>query len=76
MTATKNKTISSKVPVGIPYVLGTPGMFELPARPEPLKMLVSNTALIVVDMQNAYATIGGYVDMAGFDISGDRKSVV
>ncbi len=75
MTATKNKTISSKVPVGIPYVLGTPGMFELPARPEPLKMLVSNTALIVVDMQNAYATIGGYVDMAGFDISGAQSVI-
>ena len=25
---------------------------------------------IVVDMQNAYASIGGYVDTAGFDISG------
>jgi ureidoacrylate peracid hydrolase len=75
MTDTKNKTISSKVPVGIPYVLGTPGKFELPARPEPLKMLASNSALIVVDMQNAYASVGGYVDMAGFDISG-AKSVI
>jgi ureidoacrylate peracid hydrolase len=75
MTDLKNKTLSSKVPVGIPYPLGTHGKFELPTRPEPLKMLASNSALIVVDMQNAYATVGGYVDMAGFDISG-AKSVI
>ncbi|MGB8668100.1 MAG: pyrimidine utilization protein B, partial [Serratia inhibens] len=27
------------------------------------------TALIVVDMQNAYASQGGYLDLAGFDVS-------
>jgi hypothetical protein len=37
------KTISSKVPVGIPYVLSTPGKFELPARLEPLRVLASNS---------------------------------
>ena len=30
----------------------------------------AETALIVVDMQNAYASPGGYLDLAGFDISG------
>ena len=30
----------------------------------------SETALIVVDMQNAYASPGGYLDLAGFDVSG------
>ncbi|MEM8633698.1 MAG: pyrimidine utilization protein B [Pseudomonadota bacterium] len=44
--------------------------FTLPARPEPLQLAASQTALIVIDMQNAYATPGGYVDLAGFDISG------
>ncbi|MEM7661210.1 MAG: pyrimidine utilization protein B [Pseudomonadota bacterium] len=44
--------------------------FTLPARPEPLQLAASETALIVIDMQNAYATPGGYVDLAGFDISG------
>ncbi|MEM6411919.1 MAG: pyrimidine utilization protein B [Pseudomonadota bacterium] len=44
--------------------------FTLPARPEPLQLTASQTALIVIDMQNAYATPGGYVDLAGFDISG------
>jgi ureidoacrylate peracid hydrolase len=42
----------------------------LPARPEPLTVAVSQTAVIVDDMQNAYASPGGYLDLAGFDISG------
>lgn len=41
----------------------------LPARPEPLRLKASETALIVVDMQNAYASKGGYLDLAGFDVS-------
>ena len=28
------------------------------------------TAVVVVDMQNAYASAGGYLDLAGFDIAG------
>ena len=34
----------------------------LPARPEPLTVSVSQTAVIVVDMQNAYASPGGLWD--------------
>jgi ureidoacrylate peracid hydrolase len=41
----------------------------LPARPEPIAFDPAATALIVVDMQNAYATAGGYLDRAGFDVS-------
>lgn len=40
----------------------------LPARPEPIRVAVDETAVIVVDMQNAYASPGGYLDLAGFDI--------
>jgi ureidoacrylate peracid hydrolase len=43
---------------------------RLPARPEPLPFNPTETALIVVDMQNAYASPGGYLDLAGFDIGG------
>ena len=42
----------------------------LPARPEPIRIEPSKTALVVVDMQNAYASPGGYLDIAGFDIAG------
>ena len=40
----------------------------LPARPEPLSSVPNESALIVVDMQNAYASKGGYLDRAGFDV--------
>ena len=46
------------------------GAVTLPARPENLPITPSQTALIVVDMQNAYASPGGYLDIAGFDIGG------
>ncbi|WP_298400908.1 pyrimidine utilization protein B [Sphingobium sp.] len=42
----------------------------LPARPEPIRVDPASSAVIVIDMQNAYASPGGYVDLAGFDISG------
>jgi ureidoacrylate peracid hydrolase len=47
-----------------------PGAVTLPARPESLPIDPRETALIVVDMQNAYASPGGYLDLAGFDIAG------
>ena len=47
----------------------------IPARPEALTVKPAETAVIVVDMQNAYATQGGYVDVAGFDISGAAAAI-
>ncbi|EOW6511496.1 pyrimidine utilization protein B [Cronobacter malonaticus] len=41
----------------------------LTARPEALTFPPEQSALIVVDMQNAYASQGGYLDLAGFDVS-------
>ena len=52
-----------------PTGLHDDGAIRLPARPEALTIKPSETALIVVDMQNAYASPGGYLDKAGFDIS-------
>jgi ureidoacrylate peracid hydrolase len=48
----------------------TPETLMLPARPEPIALPVDKTAVIVIDMQNAYASPGGYLDLAGFDIGG------
>ncbi|MGA0571917.1 pyrimidine utilization protein B [Variovorax sp. VNK109] len=80
--AKSNKTLTSTTPVGVPEALaaidapeGTPRAMVLPSRPEPLAMHASQTALIIVDMQNAYASIGGYVDSAGFDISGAQGTI-
>ncbi len=47
----------------------------LPARPEPIAVPAAKAAVIVIDMQNAYASKGGYLDLAGFDISGAAKVI-
>ena len=47
----------------------------LPARPEPIRVDADETAVVVIDMQNAYASPGGYVDLAGFDISGAAGTI-
>ena len=44
--------------------------FVIPARPEPLAAEPAQTALVVIDMQNGYLSKGGYLDLAGFDVSG------
>ena len=58
---------------GLPDTTGHAVTLE--ARPEPLRIDPSQTALIVVDMQNAYASPGGYLDLAGFDISGAAAAI-
>ncbi|KAF7275477.1 hypothetical protein GWI33_011679, partial [Rhynchophorus ferrugineus] len=47
----------------------------LVAEPENLQLAPEQTALIVVDMQNAYTSLGGYLDLAGFDVSKTRPVV-
>ncbi|WP_411903502.1 pyrimidine utilization protein B [Methylorubrum thiocyanatum] len=56
-------------PAGYRDPSGRHGAVTLTARPEPIAFDADATALIVVDMQNAYATKGGYLDLAGFDVS-------
>ncbi len=48
---------------------------EIKARPENLTLAAKETAIIVIDMQNAYASKQGYVDLAGFDISGAAGTI-
>lgn len=55
-----------------PHSQGT--RVALACRPESLEIDIKQTALIVVDMQNAYASPGGYLDLAGFDISGAQRA--
>src|SRR3974377_239625 len=45
-------------------------MLSLDAKPEPVEIDPGRTAVIVVDMQNAFASRGGLLDIAGVDISG------
>ncbi len=54
---------------------GDAGKVTLPARPEAVRMSAHDTAVVVIDMQNAYASPGGYVDLAGFDIAGAAGTI-
>ena len=45
------------------------------AEPEPIKIDVLKTAVLVVDMQNAFVHRGGYFDLVGFDISATEKII-
>ncbi len=59
---------------GLPQHIAAPDV-TLPARPEPLGFVPRESALVVVDMQNAYASKGGYLDLAGFDVSGAAAAI-
>ena len=50
-------------------------MSTLPTRPEPLEVTFDKSAIVVVDMQNAFASQGGLLDLAGTDISGASQVV-
>ena len=50
-------------------------MIKLATRPEPLEVAPERSAIVVVDMQNAFASPGGLLDLAGIDISGAPQVV-
>ena len=45
-------------------------MVKLATRPDALEVALDRSAIVVVDMQNAFASKGGLLDLAGIDISG------
>ena len=45
------------------------------AEPEPIKIDVLKTAVLVIDMQNAFVHRGGYWDLVGWDISATEKII-
>lgn len=51
------------------------GEILLQADPEPINIDVLKTAVIVVDMQNAFFSKGGYFDLVGYDLSGAQKII-
>jgi ureidoacrylate peracid hydrolase len=48
---------------------------EIPAEPEPITLDLDRTALVVVDMQNAFASPGGMLDLAGIDVAPASRAV-
>ena len=49
---------------------------KLMTRPEPIDVMLEQSAVLVVDMQNAFASKGGLLDLAGFDVSVAAAGVV
>jgi len=50
-------------------------MVHLRTRPEPIDVSLGQAAIVVVDMQNAFASRGGLLDLAGIDISAADRVV-
>jgi ureidoacrylate peracid hydrolase len=50
-------------------------MPTLNTKPNPLEINLEKSAIIVVDMQNAFASPGGMLDIAGLDISGAHQVI-
>lgn len=48
---------------------------QIAARPEPLELSTDRTAVVVVDMQNDFASPGGMFHRAGIDVGGIQKIV-
>jgi ureidoacrylate peracid hydrolase len=47
----------------------------LPARPEALSLTTERTAVLLVDVQNAFASKGGMLDLAGIDVGPASRAV-
>lgn len=50
-------------------------LIEVPAEPAALSLDLDSTALLVIDMQNAFGSAGGMLDLAGVDI-GPARDVI
>lgn len=52
-----------------------PRTVRLDARPEPIEFIANQTAVVVVDLQNGYASPGGYRELIGQDVGPARAAV-
>jgi ureidoacrylate peracid hydrolase len=68
-----NESLENVVCAGFTQATGTGKVLK--AEPEAIQLAAEQTALIVIDMQNAYTSKGGYLDLAGFDVSKTRPVV-
>jgi len=47
----------------------------IPAEPEPIEIDLRSTAVMVIDMQNAFVSKGGFFDLSGADISHSQQII-
>ena len=48
---------------------------RIDARPEPFNLHLARTAIVVADLQNGYASPGGYRELVGQDVSAARQVI-
>ena len=48
---------------------------ELVAEPEPIDIDLQRTAVVIVDMQNAFISKGGMFDLRGIDVTPNQKII-
>ena len=68
-----NEALENVVCAGFTQTAGSGKVLK--AEPEAIQLAPEQTALIVIDMQNAYTSQGGYLDLAGFDVSKTKPVV-
>lgn len=51
------------------------GTVLVEARPEPVRLVPARSAVVVVDMQNDFGSVGGMFEQAGIDISAIRSTI-
>jgi ureidoacrylate peracid hydrolase len=51
------------------------GMITIEAKPQPILVDLARSAVLVVDMQNAFVHKGGYFDLAGLDL-GPKQAII
>jgi ureidoacrylate peracid hydrolase len=80
-TSTAKLTLFALLGIGLVSELqadapaGKRRVVSVTAKPEPVAIDPTNTAVIVVDMENDFAAKGGMFDRAGVDISGAQKVI-
>lgn len=53
----------------------SPPIATIPSRPYPISLSLAHTALLVIDMQNDFCTLGGWADLKGFDVTQTQKAI-
>jgi ureidoacrylate peracid hydrolase len=82
-TLTRREVVGIGAAAGVAALAASPVVAQsrtsrrvtIEARPEPITIDTSTTAVIVVDMQNDFGSKGGMFERAGIDISGIQEAV-
>lgn len=67
--------MNEKTVVRVPANSHVPEWVMLEAEPESLEIDLQRTGVVIIDMQNGYATKGAYLELKGFDVAPARATI-